>query len=400
MADEVVGEVRIDVHGNTEPLKDDIKRAARDIQKTINTEVASTKDTTVTDNLVGQVTDAEKPAGVEAQRVGRAIAKGVEVGSKDLDTRGRIAADLERAETPLRNAAERLGRSLGEATGRGMVDARREVASATSDTVRVNVETNRDKFRTDLMATEQEWDQFGKRMSRSLEIAFMPWWKARQAMRDDIRIQVEVDREKFRADLTDTEKDWFDFGQSLGKNLDKTMGPWWKHIGQSMKTWLTDDTGSTQIGLRSGRKIGEGIAKGASGGGAKDKARQVMAGFSKNLLGAVAAGGLQATIYGIGARVAAVLGGGLLSQLLTVGEGVVGWASSIVAQTWRSAGWRRRRRRHLRIASRRRPRISTGSAGRSVRNYWTRCSRASRPSTSWYRRWRSSARHWARQPVT
>ena len=82
MPDDVVGDVRVDVHGNTVPLENDIQqgahRAGVEAGKSIDAGIAKgMDDTAITDNIVGQIDDAEKPAGESGVRTGRAITKGV-----------------------------------------------------------------------------------------------------------------------------------------------------------------------------------------------------------------------------------------------------------------------------------------------------------------------------------
>ena len=108
MADEVVGSVQVNVHGNTDPLKGDIRRAAAEAGQALDTALTENTGTTLTDHIVGQVSDSEKPAGKEAEKVGRAMARGVNVGMKDSHRDTDVIIDTYRRDL------DRIGDSLGE----------------------------------------------------------------------------------------------------------------------------------------------------------------------------------------------------------------------------------------------------------------------------------------------
>lgn len=111
MADEVVGSVTVNVHGDTDPLKSDIKRATVEAGKTLDDGIGKgAAGTGITDNIVKQVGAAEKPAGDRAKGVGRAIVNGVDIGIGD----GNLGLDdaVTRSMGDAEKAAEQGGRDI------------------------------------------------------------------------------------------------------------------------------------------------------------------------------------------------------------------------------------------------------------------------------------------------
>jgi hypothetical protein len=121
MADEVVGKVKVEVHGDTKPLKRDIKQAAKSVDdgvgKDIGTSIADgvSKDALITQSIVDQVDAAEKPAGERSKKVGKAISHGITIGAtddKDLDDAMR--ARFSRLNDQVGTLARSLGRELAD----------------------------------------------------------------------------------------------------------------------------------------------------------------------------------------------------------------------------------------------------------------------------------------------
>ena len=112
MADEVVGRVVVDVHGNVDPLKKDIRQAAQEAGKSVQPEMASEidKDTSVTEAIVEQVEEAEKPAEQSSRKIGRAVIRGTRRGVRDGEPD--LSASLDRLFGGMGRALEREAQTL------------------------------------------------------------------------------------------------------------------------------------------------------------------------------------------------------------------------------------------------------------------------------------------------
>lgn len=172
MADDVVGSVTVDVHGNTDPLKNDVRRAAIEAGKAIDDGIGEgAGGTAITDNIVEQVSDAEKPAGREAKKVGKAIVNGVQVGAKDVDVTSQIDKNLKDAAAPLREQAAKIGETIAKETSAA---AAVQWARERDTTLHVGVDVDRDRFRAGLRETKREWSAFGDELSSTLDKSFAP----------------------------------------------------------------------------------------------------------------------------------------------------------------------------------------------------------------------------------
>lgn len=210
-----------------------------------------------------------------------------------------LAKRVDESLKPLRAKAQVAGKDMGEGLAEGMDETFDKQGTASADRV-------------------------GKKIGTRISTAAKKAMQDAQATKaiDDMLVRVRLDKDPFKKDLTDTQRDWFDFGQSLSTTLDKVdLVPSWRRVlGR-----LGSDRGSVgfDLGKKTGKDLDKGLVAGVKGG-------NLQAFMTKFIGGLFLKVGTMGVLASFGARAAVALGGGLLGELSVIGTAITGWVSTVV----------------------------------------------------------------------
>lgn len=190
MADEVVGVVRVDVHGNTQPLKQDIRRAAKDVGDEVNAAAAAgVNNNVVTETIVDHIDAAEKPAAESGERVGKTVGKSMAKGVKDdkfLDAEmQRMFSSLDRRVGEMaREMAQNLSEGLGQPVENIQAEIEKQFRAKLDNTRTTEIGRAAGRqIRESIEAEFRDTDIDTSQMKRALDSVFGPSDAARMRSR-------------------------------------------------------------------------------------------------------------------------------------------------------------------------------------------------------------------------